>query len=156
MNKIVDGVVGGWTASGILSLHTGFPITVNATDVSGTTARAARANCIAPAMVFGQQDATQGGYQWFNPADFAQPSAGTFGNCGVSTLRGPGLQTFDFNLAKYFAVTEHQRLELRGEFINLTNTPILNSPTRGIGTTLGLLQGSQGARNVQIALKYTF
>ena len=156
MNKVLDGVVGGWTASGILSLHTGFPITVNGTDVSGTTARAARANCIAPAVVFGQQDATQGGYQWFNPADFAQASAGTFGNCGVSTLRGPGLKTLDFNLAKYFAITEHQHLELRGEFINLTNTPILNSPTRGIGTTLGLLQGSQGARNVQIALKYTF
>jgi hypothetical protein len=156
INKGVDAVLGGWTLSGILSLHTGFPITVNATDVSGTTARAARANCIAPAQVYGTQDATQGGYQWFNAADFAQPGAGTFGNCGVSTLRGPGLETLDFNLAKYFAVTEHQRLELRGEFINLTNTPILNSPTRGIGTTLGLLQGSQGARNVQIALKYTF
>jgi hypothetical protein len=156
MNKALDAVVGGWTAGGILSLHTGFPITVNATDVSGTTARAARANCIAPPQVYGTQDATQGGYQWFNPADFAQPATGTFGNCGVSTLRGPGLETLDFNLAKYFSITEHHRLELRGEFINLTNTPILNSPTRGIGTTLGLLQGSQGARNVQVALKYTF
>jgi hypothetical protein len=156
MNKALDGVVGGWTVSGILSLHTGFPITVNGTDVSGTTARAARANCIAPAQVYGEQDATQGGYQWFNPADFAQAAKGTFGNCGVSTLRGPGLKTLDFNLAKYFAITEHHRIELRGEFINLTNTPILNSPTRGIGTTLGLLQGSQGARNVQLALKYSF
>jgi hypothetical protein len=156
MNKALDAVIGGWTAAGILSLHTGFPITVNGTDVSGTTARAARANCIAPAQVNGDLDATQGGYQWFNPADFAQPSAGTFGNCGVSTLRGPGLHTLDFNIAKYFSITEHQRIELRGEFINLTNTPILNSPTRSIGTTLGLLQGSQGPRNVQIALKYTF
>jgi hypothetical protein len=156
MNKALDAVLGGWTAGGILSLHTGFPITVNATDVSGTTARAARANCIAPAQVNGTLDATQGGYQWFNPADFAQPATGTFGDCGVSTLRGPGLKTLDFNLAKYFSITEHQRLELRGEFINLTNTPILNSPARSIGTTLGLLQGSQGARNVQIALKYTF
>lgn len=156
MNKAADLIVGGWTAGAILSLHSGFPITVNGTDVSGTTARAARANCIAPAVVNGSLDATQGGYQWFNPADFAQAAAGTFGDCGVSTLRGPGLHTMDFNLAKYFSITEHQRLELRGEFINLTNSTILNSPTRGIGTTLGLLQGSQGARNVQIALKYTF
>jgi len=156
MNKAADLVVGGWTAGGILSLHSGFPITVNGTDVSGTTARAARANCIAPAVVYGSQDATQGGYQWFNPADFAQAAAGTFGNCGVSTLRGPGLHTLDFNVAKYFSITERQRLELRGEFINLTNSTILNSPTRGVGTTLGLLQSSQGARNVQIALKYTF
>ena len=78
MNKALDAVVGGWTVSGILSLHTGFPITVNGTDVSGTTARAARANCIAPAVVNGEQDATQGGYQWFNPADFAASRSGDF------------------------------------------------------------------------------
>ena len=156
MNKAVDAVAGGWTLSGILSLHTGFPLTVTATDVSGTLSRGARANCIAPAQVYGMQDAPQGGYQWFNPADFAQPSTGTFGTCGPSVVRGPGLESLDFNAAKYFSVTEHHRLELRGEFINLTNTPILNAPTRSIGTTLGLLQGSQGARNVQLALKYVF
>jgi hypothetical protein len=157
MNKAADLVVGGWTVGGILSLHSGFPITADATDVSGTTARSARANCIAPAQVNGTSvEAAQGGYTWFNSADFAQPAAGTFGNCGVSTFDGPGLKTLDFNLAKYFSITEHQKIELRGEFINLTNTPILNSPSRSIGTTMGLLQGSQGARNVQIALKYTF
>lgn len=156
MNKALDMVVGGWQVGGILSLHTGFPLTVNATDVSGTTARAARANCIAPPDVFGDQNATQGGFQWFNPASYVQPATGTFGNCGVGTVRGPGLTTLDFNLSKHFPITEHQHIELRGEFINLTNTPILNAPARTIGTTLGLLQGSQGSRNVQLALKYTF
>jgi Carboxypeptidase regulatory-like domain len=156
MNKAADAIIGGWTAAGILSVHSGFPITVNGTDVSGTTARAARANCIAPAQVYGDQNAPQGGYQWFNPADFAQAAAGTFGNCGVSTLRGPGLTSFDFNVSKFFPITEHHRIEFRAEFINLTNTVILNSPTRSIGTTLGLLQSSQGPRNVQLALKYSF
>ena len=47
-------------------------------------------------------------------------------------------------------------MDVRGEFLNLTNTPILNGPNRGIGPTLGLLQTSQGARNVQIALRYRF
>jgi hypothetical protein len=156
MNKAVDAVAGGWQASGILSLHTGFPLTVNGTDVSGTTARGNRANCIAPAVVYGTQNSPSGGYQWFNPADFAQPSAGTFGNCGVSTVRGPGLKSLDFTLSKYFPITERHRVELRGEFINLTNTPILNAPARTIGTTLGLLQASQGSRNIQLALKYSF
>ncbi len=156
MNKIVDGFVGGWEVAGILSLHSGFPMTISATDVSGTQSRGARADCIAPGTVFGQQSAPQGGYQWFDPTAYAQPATGTFGNCGVGTIRGPGLHTFDVNLAKNFHVTEHQVLEVRGEFINLTNTPILNAPTRAIGTTLGLLQTSQGARNVQLALKYRF
>jgi hypothetical protein len=156
MNKALDAIVGGWQVSGILSLHTGFAMTMKSSDVSGTGARTARANCIAPAVVYGQQNAPQGGYQWVNPADFSAEAAGTFGTCGVGTVRGPGLKTLDFNLAKYFSITEHQRLEVRGEFINLTNTPILNAPNTSVGTTLGLLQGSQGARNVQVALKYTF
>jgi hypothetical protein len=123
VNRAVDAVLGGWQASGILSLHTGFPLTITASD---------------------------------SPAPYAQPATGTFGNCGVGTIRGPGLKTLDFNLAKNFTITEKQHLELRGEFINLMNTPILNAPTRSIGTTLGLLQPSQGSRNVQIALKYRF
>ncbi len=156
MNRFADAIVGGWNVSGIVSLHTGFPLTITATDRSTSLSRGARANCIAPAVVYGKQNAPQGGYQWFNPADFAQPVTGTFGNCGVSTVRGPGLESLDFDVWKTFHITEHQHLDVRGEFINLTNTPILNAPTRGIGTTLGLLQGSQGARNVQLALKYLF
>jgi glycosyltransferase involved in cell wall biosynthesis len=155
-NKALDAVVGGWQASGILSLHTGFPLTVNATDVSGTNARAARANSIAPGVVFGQQNAAQGGYQWFSPASYAQPASGTFGDCGVGTIRGPGLSTLDLNMSKNFAITEHQHVEVRAEFINLSNTPILNAPSRSVGSTLRLLQNSQGARNIQIALKYRF
>jgi hypothetical protein len=156
MNKVADAVVGGWQVNGILSLHTGFPLTISASDASGTNSRGARADCIAPSDVFGEQNSPSGGYQWFNPASYAAPSPGTFGSCGVGTVRGPGLHTFDLSLSKFFAVTEHQKLEFRSEFINLTNTPILNSPNTGLGTTLGLLQSGQGARQIQFAMKYHF
>jgi hypothetical protein len=160
MNKVVDGVVGGWQVNALTSLHGGFPITINAaSDASGTLSRGARANCLAPATVFGERNATAalgGGYQWFDPSVYAQPSAGTFGNCGVGTVRGPGLHTVDFSIAKHFSVTEHQQLEVRGEFINLTNTPILQAPARTINSNPGLINTSQGARQVQIAAKYNF
>ena len=156
MNKVLDAFVGGWEASGILSLHTGFPLTVTASDASGTGSRGARADCIAAADVFGEQNSAKGGYQWFNPNSYAQPAAGTFGSCGVGTVRGPGLHTLDFDLTKNFKFTERQSLDLRADFINFTNTPIFNAPTHGIGTNLGLLQSSQGARNVQFSLKYHF
>ncbi|HUO29145.1 MAG TPA: TonB-dependent receptor [Bryobacteraceae bacterium] len=156
MNKALDAVVGGWELGGILSLHTGFPLTITADDASNTTSRGARADCIAPGEVYGQQDSPSGGYQWFNPDSYAQPAAYTFGSCGVGTIRGPGLSTFDLNLSKNFRITERQSFDLRAEFINLTNTPILNAPNRGVGPTLGLLQSAQGERNVQFALKYYF
>lgn len=72
------------------------------------------------------------------------------------TVRGPGLHTLDLSLAKFFDITERQKLEFRAEAINFTNTPILNSPNVSLGSTLGLLNSAQGARNVQFALKYHF
>ncbi len=156
MNRALDAVVGGWELGGILSLHSGFPMTITADDASNTGSRGARADCIAPGQVFGEQNSPSGGYQWFNPASYAQPAPYTFGSCGIGTIRGPGLHSFDLNLSKNFKFTERQSVDLRADFINLTNTPILNSPNLGVGTTLGLLQGSQGARNIQFALKYHF
>jgi hypothetical protein len=158
MNRALDLVAGGWQVNAIASLHGGFPLTINAVDRSGTRARSARANCIAPGVVFGSQNAPAalgGGYQWFSPASYAQPASG-FGSCGVGTIRGPGLKTLDFSVSKRFNVLENQNLELRGEFINLTNTPILGAPSRTLGSTLGVITSSQGARNVQLALKYNF
>ena len=60
------------------------------------------------------------------------------------------------SLVKRFPITERQNLEFRGEFINLTNTPILNAPTHTVGSTLGVIQSSQGERNIQFGLKYNF
>jgi len=163
MNKFVDAFVVGWQVNAITNFHGGFPLTVQGVDRSGTLARSARANCNAPSIVFGKQNAPGslgGGYQWFSPAPYSQPIAGTFGSCGVGTVRGPGLHTVDMSLSKMFNITEHQNVELRGEFINVSNTPILNAPGRSIGSSLGIINGntngSQGARNVQLALKFNF
>jgi len=156
MPKALDAVIGGWKASGILSLHTGFPLTITSSDVSGTNARSARANCNAPGIVLGTDNSPSGGYQYFSPTPYSAETKGTFGTCGVGTIRGFGLKTLDFDVSKTFSVMEKYQLDLRGEFINLTNTPIFNAPSRGIGTTLGLDQGTQGSRQVQLALKFHF
>lgn len=156
MNKAADAVVGGWQVNGILSLHGGFPLTISGPDASGTNSRGARANCLAPVNILGKQNSPAGGYQYFDPSAFGPADPGTFGTCGVATVRGPGLHNLDLSVSKFFPVTERQKLEFRSEFTNFTNTPILNSPNAGLGSTLGLLQSAQGARQVQFALKYLF
>jgi hypothetical protein len=156
MNKALDAVIGGWQVNGILSLHTGFPLTVSAGDASGTNSRGSRANCIAPPHVFGERNSPQGGYQWFDPSSYGPAAPHTFGTCGVGTVRGPGLHTFDMSLNKFFNFTENLKLQFRAEAINLTNTPILAAPGTGLGSGLGLLQGSQGARQVQFGLKILY
>jgi hypothetical protein len=155
-NPVTNAIAGGWQLGGILSWHTGFPLTISAGDASGTNSRGARANCIAPPVEFGERDHPLGGFQWFDPNSYAAPAPRSFGTCGVGTVRGPGLTTFDLSVQKQFQFSEDKRLEFRTEFINLTNTPILNSPSTGLGGELGRLGSSQGARNIQFALKFYF
>jgi len=153
-NRVLDGVAGNWQVSGILQLRGGFPLTIIAGDASGTGSLGSRGNCTGPVRVYGSsRNAPDGGLQWFDPSPFEAPSPGTFGSCGVGTVRGPGLKTADLSLQKEFPFGPDRRIEFRAEFINFTNTPIFYTPFTGLGPDLGHVWGAQGARNIQFALK---
>lgn len=156
MNAVANALIGGWQANAIVTIHSGFPFPITANDNSGTGSFGSLASCSGPPVVLGKQNSPAGGYQWWSQSTFYQPPLGSFGNCGVGIVRGPGLHTIDFGLSKIFAFTEHQNLEFRAEAINLTNTPILGGPINGLGPTLGLINTSQGARNIQFAMKLNF
>ena len=96
------------------------------------------------------------GFQWFDPSSYGPPVPGTFGTCGVGTVRGPGLATGDLSIHKEFLLSEFKRLEFRAEFFNVTNTPILYSPNTFLTFNLGLVDRSQGERNIQFALKFYY
>lgn len=157
MNSVANAVVGNWQVTGIYQARTGFPLTIFGGDASGTNSRGARANCVGPSQVFGKREvAGFRGYQWFDPTPYASAAPATFGTCGVGTVRGPGLNTIDMSFQKFFPFLETKRIEFRSEFINFTNTPILNSPDIGLGPNLGRITGSQGSRTIQFALKFLF
>ena len=166
MNKAADAVVGGWKVSVIPTFRGGFPQTLSSNDDhSGTNSFQNRPNCIAPPRVLHKQTIGNGfyGYRWFDPASYQEPSAGYFGTCSISSVYGPGEQNIDGNISKIFPVTEHQNVEFRAEFINAFNHTILDAPNNGgINTTnpnlgtIGQINSSEGARNIQFALKYNF
>ena len=108
LNRAVNLVAGDWQVSAIASFHGGFPLTISGPENSGTGSRGARANCLASGTVFGTQNSPLGGYQWLDPTAYGPAAAGTFGNCGVGTIRGPGLHTVDLSLVKIFPITERQ------------------------------------------------
>src|SRR5262249_44891611 len=128
----VDYAIGGWQMGGTFSAHTGFPLTIKATDRSGTLARSARANVIgAP----NDSHIVGPGNHWLDQSAYSQPAAFTFGTAGPGVVRGPGATIFNLSLSKRFSVTEHKWFELRGEAFNLANTPIFNSP---VSQTIGV------------------
>jgi len=166
MNKVADAVAGGWKVSAIPTFRGGFPLTLSSNDDhSGTNSFQNRPNCIAPPNVLHKQPIGNGfyGYRWFDPKSYQEPSDGYFGNCSVSSVYGPGEQNIDASLSKIFSITEHQNVEFRTEFINAFNHTILDAPSNGgidvtnpDGGTIGQINKSEGARNIQFALKYNF
>ena len=150
----VDAVLGGWQLGGILTLRSGFPLTIRARDVSGTTSRGARADRVGDGE--GSRDVGPGS-SWLDPGAFAQPVAGTLGNAGNGVVRGPGLAQYDLSVQKEFRLSEGLNLEFRTEFFNLTNTPQFNTPDRNVfSSTFGEISAAQGERNIQFALKLWF
>jgi hypothetical protein len=105
-------------------------------------------------------------HDWISPAAFAAPTeaeivAGNFfGNAGRGSLRAPGLVNFDFSVMKHFQIREEMRLQFRGEFFNLTNTPFFGGNgyvSTAWGTpTFGRVTQAGDPRVVQLALKLIF
>jgi len=166
MSKVADAVVGGWRLSVIPTFRGGFPLTLSSNnDHSGTNSFQNRPDCVASPHVLHKQPIGNGllGYRWFDPNSYAEPRDGYFGNCSVSSVYGPGEQNIDGNLAKTFKIRESQNVEFRAEFINALNHTILDAPSNGginslnpDGGTIGQVNSSEGARNIQFALKYNF
>jgi len=157
-NRGVDAFLGGWQLGGIPSWHTGLPLTIKYNgDSSGTGQRSYRVNVVGT-PVDPQQIGP--GVQWLGgPTGFyAAPTKGTYGNIGVGTARGPGMERIDLSLSKRFNITERKYFELRGEAFNLTNTPIFLSPASQTITSslFGQIRSSEGERNMQIVGKFYF
>jgi hypothetical protein len=156
VNGAVNGVIGGWQVSPIVSWRTGWPMPVyGADDNSGTFGRGARADCNGvPAIANTHIPGI--GTQWFNnTGQFTQPAIGTFGDCSpqLSDLRSPHFGDVDMSLHKDFPIRERFRLQFRTDFINAFNHVQYNAPNMTIGPTMGQITSAQPSRNIQLALK---
>jgi hypothetical protein len=90
-----------------------------------------------------------------NPAAFATPLPGTFGDLARNALRGPNFKQVDFILNKRIRLTESKNVELRAEFFNIfnfTNFDVpasrlnLALPTVSFNTTTGLYSVGAGTQ----------
>ena len=164
MNRFANAAVGGWQASTIIDLHSGFPLAVyNATDTSGTGSRGPRPNC-GQQQVFGRKpsfDSTGAyqGYVWMSASGYSEPAPNTFGNCPAQgPVTGPGYADADIGLMKNFVITEAKYVQFRSDFLNAFNNVQLGHPNTNFPSSgaFGLINTSQPARNIQFALKFYY
>jgi hypothetical protein len=164
-SKPVNAFIGEWTVSTIGSVLSGFPFSpqlgYNPTG-NGDTRNPVRPN-LNPNFTGNLYPHTPG--QWFNPAAFLPPAAGTYGNVSRDSLVGPSSTEVDFSAAKSAHITEGLGIQFRAEFFNVLNhtnflTPnpvVYSSATSGISPTAGVITAtSTTARQIQFGAKLSF
>ncbi len=177
---------GGWRLGGIVNARSGVPLNVTISrpdnitvggvtvvNIPGGNSRGTQRPDLVPGVAPYISD---GGVRWLNPAAFATPQPGTFGNLPRNYLRGPAFAQIDLMFSKDFRFASSQGLQLRVEMFNLINrlnyeNPATNLPNGApgvpftdaqagtFGYMLGPLNRTVGlgtARQTQLSLRYTF
>ena len=157
-------LVSGWQLNGIFSAQSGFPFTPLVSfnqSGNGDSRNPDRPNLnpsLTGPIVLGKPQ------QWYNPAAFLLPPAGTYGNAGRDILEGPGIAELDASLFKMFRLNERMRLQFRAEFFNLFNHPNFGLPIISTFTSSGAISPSAGlvnytattSRQIQLGMKVSW
>ncbi len=180
-NKVVNGIFGGWTLTGIFRFNTGLPIQTPFEADRWATNWNVQSNGVRVVPLQSQPGDVDGEPNVFgNPTNalqsFRDARPGEVGDRNV--LRAPGYVTLDAGLYKSFALPwEGQRITFRWEVFNVTNTqrfdgatiadlslpqdPFLFKPNAGsefgkFTSTQAPLNETKAGRVMQFALRYEF
>ena len=184
-NKLVGGkmpdwadrLVGGWELGSLGIVTSGQPLSISSGVLTGPNTVAfgplasnlgALADYSGTDRSIGGIERFGGGVRYFNAAQlalFSVPVAGSSGNGGRNTFRGPGFFNTDMSLVKKFRITEKLAATFRAEAYNLLNTVNFSAPSVNLQTpqTFGIIASTptgasnqSGARILQGALRIDF
>ncbi len=154
-NGFVDAVFGGWALEGIIQMQSGVASNLRTgTDRANVGKTSERPSLIRnPNMPKGQRTVDR----WFDTGAVVMPDFFTWGNAGAYGLEDDGRATWDISIAKKFRFKERHAVEFRTEFFNFPNHPDFSSPGTTLNTpAFGVIGGATAARQIQLALRYTF
>ena len=92
-----------------------------------------------PDLLSGVSPYLNGDRNFLNPAAFAIPAAGTYGNLPRNALKGPSFQQFDIILNRRFKFSETRSLEFRTEIFNVFNHANFSNPASTLNVALPTL-----------------
>ncbi|HKG97383.1 MAG TPA: hypothetical protein VKA97_06205, partial [Pyrinomonadaceae bacterium] len=164
-------VLGGWQLNSNFNFQSGAPFSpLNPSDPSGTLGGLASAIGIATRanvatnldlsnMTVEQMFALRGTVNASGNALFRALVPGQrIGDAGRNILRADGLNNVDFGLLKNTRIGENQRLQLRADFFNFTNTRDFGTPN-SVVTSPGFLRQwdtDGGNRRIVVGIRYVF
>lgn len=146
-------VLGGWQISGVITVQSGLPLNVTLpSDQAGIgVSGSQRPNLVGDALQ------TSSRRQLLNPAAFAAPAAGTFGNLGAYAISYPWFINWDSSLQKAFSIRENVQAKLRAELYNVPNHLSYTAASTSLTTAnFGQITAATDPRTLQLALRVTF
>jgi hypothetical protein len=165
----------GWEVNSFMTFYGGKPVTpktsANNSGVGELQDRVTKvANPYTSNRALGRTSASSGAFvQWFAPAAYAVPTAGTFSPTPRNSVYGPGFATVDASVIKNTTLHENVKLQLRMEMFNIFNRLNLAPPSGSFTsanfgrstTTVGDNAGAPGLGsgepyNMQFAAKIIF
>ena len=168
---VVPTGAGGGTTTFAQGFVAQLPGTINAANplppgfiaVVNTPGGGASRNVRRPNLIAGVNPYLNAGRTILNPAAFAVPAPGSFGNVPRNFLRGPHFTEFDMVLSKKFRITETANLEFRTEVFNLFNHTNFSIPGSTLNNALptvafasGIYSINSGAGVIQPGQSYSF
>ena len=143
-----------WQLTGTTQVASGRPLTPT---VQGNASNVGGAGVSGTVRADATGLPTDAGSGYFNPAAFVVPSAGTYGNAGRGTIRGPGTFTMNLQLARQIQLGERKSVEFNMSATNLLNHVNIS----GIGTVVnslnyGLATAAGGMRTVSATVRLRF
>jgi hypothetical protein len=116
-SRAAKSVLGGWSISGVSSMQTGIPLSVNSANdnlgFGGNTTNHADLN--------GLITYPKSFKNWFSPNSFSQPAPLTWGTAHRNAVKGPGRQQWSLSLFKDFQFNERSGFEFRASAFNTWN-----------------------------------
>ncbi len=161
-NVITRSTLGGWALSGIYTLQSGPPFTVNGgsgNNNSGFQVGQDRADLTG--QPFGVRQGSKQNWlnHYFNPAAFKENAAGTPGNSPKFLLQEAPISTMDLGIQKNWTVRERYGFQFRWEMFNALNHPSFGQPdSNPSDANFGQITsvGAIPPRVMQGAVKVTF
>ena len=151
---------GGWRVGGIVNARSGVPINVTIAGPDNLTVNGATVTNIPggnsrgtqrPDVVPGVDPYLKDGVRWLNPAAFATPQPGTFGNLPRNALRGPEFWQADLMFSKDFRFLDTQGLQVRVEMFNIANRLNYENPAATLPNgTAGRAVHRRAGRHVRL------
>jgi hypothetical protein len=147
-----------WQINGIVMAFSGAPFTVTADGTAlNTPNNTQTADLVGTVTKIGGIGA---GGVYFDPSAWAQPEGMRFGTSRLNQFRGPGGWNLDLSVFRSIPIGPRQRIELRAEAANVTNTFKFANPTANItsGDFMRIfgLNNAFTERQIRLGLRFTF